>query len=283
MIFRKIFAALAILIFSATILTGCGEEKKVEAPATREFKIGMLRHMNADEGNFNDLLKEISKTFDFKMSAYDPICFNSLKEMQSGLDSGMINSFITYKNVANYIVAQNPSFEIVDSENFDFTEIFCFALRESDKDLFRMVDKAVVEMDDDGTLKELVKNYITDVKDEKNVSAVEIQNIAGASTIKVAVTGDLPPIDLIDEEGKATGFNTAILSEISKRIGRNIELVHINSGERAAALTSGRVDVVFWAILPVVEIISPDSDKPENVEVTTPYYRNKVVQVRMKK
>ena len=283
MIFRKIFAVLAILIFSATILTGCGEEKKVEAPATSEFKIGMLRHMNADEGNFNDLLKEISKTFDFKMSAYDPIFFNSLKEMQSGLDSGMINSFITYKNVANYIVAQNPSFEIVDSENFDFTEIFCFALRESDKDLFRMVDKAVVEMDDDGTLKELVKNYITDVKDEKNVSAVEIQNIAGASTIKVAVTGDLPPIDLIDEEGKATGFNTAILAEISKRIGRNIELVHINSGERAAALTSGRVDIVFWAILPVVEIISPDSDKPENVEVTTPYYRNKVVQVRMKK
>ena len=283
MIFRKIFAALAILIFSATILTGCGEEKRVEAPATSEFKIGTLRHMNADEGNFNDLIKEISKTFDFKMSAYDPIFFNSLKEMQSGLDSGMINSFITYKNVANYLVAQNPSFEIVDSENFDFTEIFCFALRESDKDLFRMVDKAVVEMDDDGTLKELVKNYITDVKDEKNVSAVEIQNIAGASTIKVAVTGDLPPIDLIDEEGKATGFNTAILAEISKRIGRNIELVHINSGERAAALTSGRVDIVFWAILPVVETISPDSDKPENVEVTTPYYRNKVVQVRMKK
>ena len=283
MALRKIFAALMIFAFAATILTGCGEEKKVEAPATSEFKIGMLRPMNANEKNFNDFMKKISAQFDFKMSSYDPIFFNDLNSLQVALDSGQINAFRNCKAVAEYLAAKNPSLKIVDSEDLDFTEVFCFALRESDKDLFGMVDKSVVEMDSDGTLKELVKNYITDVKDEKNISAVEIQNIAGASSIKVAVTGDLPPIDLIDEEGKATGFNTAILAEISKRIGRNIELVHINSGERAAALTSGRVDIVFWAILPVEEIISSDADKPENIAVTTPYYRSKVVHVRLKK
>lgn len=283
MTLKKIFAVLMMCIFSAAILTGCGEEKKVEAPATSEFKIGMLSHMNATEKNFNNFVQKISETFDFKMSSYDPIFFDSLNSMQMALESGQINAMSTYKCVADYLISKNPKFEIADKDTLDFVDAFCFALREDDKDLLGMVNKAIVEMRDDGTLDELTKKYINDFKENEEFAAVEIPNISGANTIKVAVTGDLPPLDFIDEEGKAAGFNTAVLAELSRRIGRNIELVQVDSGARAAALSSGRVDVVFWAIVPVSEIIPSNADKPAGVELTSPYYRGRIVHVQMKK
>ncbi|MBQ9441901.1 MAG: transporter substrate-binding domain-containing protein [Selenomonadaceae bacterium] len=283
MTLRKIFAVMLMCIFSAAILTGCGEEKKVEAPATSEFKIGMLAHMNATEKNFDNFIQKISETFNFKMSSYDPIFFDNLSSMQMALESGQINAISTYKCVADYLIAKNPKLEIADNDALNFVDAFCFALREGDKDLIGMVNKAIVEMRDDGTLDELNKKYVANFKTNEEISAVEIQNISGANTIKVAVTGDLPPLDFIDAEGKAAGFNTAVLAELSRRIGRNIELVQIDSGARAAALNSGRVDIVFWAIVPVSEIIPSNADKPAGVELTTPYYRGRIVHVKMKK
>ena len=91
------------------------------------------------------------------------------------------------------------------------------------------------------------------------------------------MTGDLPPLDFVDTEGKPEGFNTAVLAEIGTRMLKNIELVKIDSGARAAALTSGQVDVVFWAIVPVSGIIPTDSDKPNGVILTDPHFKDKIV------
>ena len=74
----------------------------------------------------------------------------------------------------------------------------------------------------------------------------EFETFDGADTIKVGVTGDLPPFDYMTEAGEPEGFNKVILAEIGKRIGKNIELVSIDSGSRAIALSSGQIDVVFW-------------------------------------
>lgn len=70
--------------------------------------------------------------------------------------------------------------------------------------------------------------------------------IEGAETVKVAVTGCLPPMDYVAPDGTPAGYNTAVLAEISTRMNKNIELVQVDSLGRAAALASGAVDAVFW-------------------------------------
>ena len=106
----------------------------------------------------------------------------------------------------------------------------------------------------------------------------------GAGTIKVAVTGDLPPLDYMRADGKPAGFNTAVLAAISQQLGKNFELVDVDSGARAAALTSGEVDVVFWVAVPHDETIVPaDFDKPEGMIVTAPYFTDEIVHVQLKK
>ena len=83
-------------------------------------------------------------------------------------------------------------------------------------------------------------------------------------------------------DGKPAGFNTAVLAEIGNRLLRNIELVDVDSGARATALTSKQVDVVFWSIVPVSEIIPSDTDKPAGTVLTEPYFKDKIVHMTFK-
>ena len=137
-------------------------------------------------------------------------------------------------------------------------------------------------MKSDGTLDNLIKTYITDAKVGK-IAKVEIPKFDGAQTIKVGVTGDLPPLDLVLEDGSPAGFNKAILAEIAKRLNKNIEIVHIDSGARAAALASNQIDVIFWAIIPDLEGFPKDIDKPEGVEFSVPYFKDNVAHIKLKK
>ncbi|MBR1398304.1 MAG: transporter substrate-binding domain-containing protein [Selenomonadaceae bacterium] len=145
--------------------------------------------------------------------------------------------------------------------------------------------KKIQSMKDDGTLDKLIKEYVTGT-DNLEPKVVEIAKIDGADTIKIGVTGDLPPLDLVLADGKPAGFNTAILAEISKRINKNLELVQIESGARAAALSSKQIDVIFWATIPTgdaLKCFSATIDKPDNVELSSPYFQDDVVHIVLKK
>jgi ABC-type amino acid transport substrate-binding protein len=53
-------------------------------------------------------------------------------------------------------------------------------------------------------------------------------------------------MDFVASNGKAAGFNIALLTEIANRAQVNFEIVQIESGARAMALSSNKVDAVFW-------------------------------------
>ena len=61
----------------------------------------------------------------------------------------------------------------------------------------------------------------------------------------------------------------------------NIELVHIEAGARNAALSSGRVDLVFW--YETAENGTWNLDAPEGVILSMPYYSwNKFFHIKKK-
>ena len=133
------------------------------------------------------------------------------------------------------------------------------------------LNKAIKAMATDGTLANLSKQYIIELKEGAEPPAVPITQIEGADTIKVAVTGDLPPFDLVLADGTPAGFSTAVLAEISKRINKNIELVSVDSASRAAILSSKGADVVFWVAVPKNSNLFPENiDKPAGISVSEP-------------
>ena len=266
---------------AGTLFTGCGSNTAQQA----DLRIGMIKNLNASENLYDDITKKAEELGGIKITNHKYSFYDSLTLLQMGIESGSIDEASTYQNVANYLMAKNPNkFELSPKHDYvKLSDKFAFAMRETDTELKNSINAAIEAMQNDGTLDNLIKTYITDLKMDEDPPAVEFENFDGAKTIKVAVTGDLPPLDLITAEGKPAGFNTAMLAEIGKRLNANIETVQIESGARSSALVSGNADIIFWAIVPA------DGDRPANIDtpngtiVSTPYFQDQIVHLIYKK
>lgn len=280
---------LATICAATLLLTGCGGGEKIaDKPnnnySASELKLGMMKHLNTDEEKMGTVLDTAAEKFGFKGTKHLPKFYDSLKLMQLGIMSGEIKVISTYKSVADYLVAKNDKFEIIPNDALNkLSDYFCFAVRKDETALRIDIDRAINEMKADGSLDRLINDYITKVDKEKDPPKVELPKFIGADTIKVGVTGDLPPLDLILPDNSPSGFNTAMLAEISKRLGKNIETVQIETGARAAALDSKLIDVVFWVILPFGgNGVPSDIDMPEGMELSEPYFKDDVTVVKLK-
>lgn len=281
---------LATLCAAALLLTGCGEsgqqgvDKSDNNFSGKEVQLGMSTRLNTDESKMDRLIAKIEESVGIKDTHNRPKFFDSLQQMQMGIDSGAVEQISLYKCVADYLIATNKDkYEIVPNNALNkINDSFCFAVDKDNTALRDELNTAIDAMKSDGTLDKLINTYITDVKAD-NIPKVTIDKIDGAPTIKVGVTGDLPPLDLIMPDGSPAGFNTAVLAEISKRINKNIEIVNITSGARAAALESKLIDVVFWVIVPIGNSDIPaDIDKPQGLEISKPYFKDHIEHIKLK-
>ena len=126
----------------------------------------------------------------------------------------------------------------------------------------------------DKTLLFLKAQYIMDA--DENPEPVKFEKFPDAETVKIAVTGDMPPLDYVAADGTPAGFNTAMLAEIARRLKINIELVNINTGARASALASGRADGVFLFRFEKTSGMK-NYDVTAGLTLTEPYYAENVL------
>lgn len=281
---KKLFAAICA---AGLLLTGCGSDSGSETKdaSSQEtiIKLGMISHLNASEKQMEEYLFKVQEKSRAKVVNHVPVFFDNLSLMQLGIESGKVDVISTYKSVVDYLLANNDKFEIVNDDWINgLNDNFCFAVRAEDKELKADLDKVIKEMKADGSLDKLINDYVTNVDKGKTPPTIDIPKTEGAKTIKVGVTGDLPPLDYVSADGKAAGFNTALLAEVAKRLNKNIEVVQIESGARAAALNSDQIDVVFWAILPVGDNLPSNIDKPDGLELSVPYFNDDIVHIKLK-
>ena len=255
----------------------------VPAGAETTVKIGELTYLKSDGTSRSGILAEALKAIQSYSGGFqifgnmyvmndeeaaepveidhvEAVEFDSLNSMVMSLNAGLIDGMIVYFTVGSYLCRQNENLtswleysemekiyggEMTNIKNrFILDQIlgtdFSFLMMKDHLALRDEFNRAIADMKADGTL-DALKASIMDL------NKAEIAKIDNAETIRVGVTGDLPPIDYVDEAGVPAGFNTAVLAEISRRIGKNIELVSIESGARSLALSQGIVDVVFWS------------------------------------
>ena len=171
--------------------------------------------------------------------------YDSLLSMQMALRSHRIDEIVLPEAVVMYLMANNPTgYEIQFSLNM-MPSTISFGFKAGNTALKKEFDDAIKAMKKDGTLMTLENDYITNLGTNEP-GHVAFHEFKGAPTIKVAVTGDLPPLDYVAADGRPAGYNTAILSEIGRRLKKNIRVIGVDAGGRSAALASERADVVFW-------------------------------------
>ena len=187
------------------------------------------------------------------------VYFDTLDAALMALNAGTIDEVSIYENVARYLAHSDPNLVQViefngEANNSAFARIarrglmsnsFAFMFMEKNAALRDEFDAALASLTEE-EMDKLVQDQITAAISGNEISPIQMPVFDGAETIKVAVTGELPPMDYVAADGTPAGFNTALLAEISQRMGKNIELVVVDSIGRAAALASGNVDAVFW-------------------------------------
>ncbi|MFV0335314.1 MAG: transporter substrate-binding domain-containing protein [Tropicimonas sp.] len=74
--------------------------------------------------------------------------------------------------------------------------------------------------------------------------AQSIADIDAKGTITIGVLTGIPPYDTTDSSGKTDGFLVDLSRDIARDLGVELEVVPVNNASRAAALESGRVDML---------------------------------------
>ena len=119
---------------------------------------------------------------------------------------------------------------------------FAMALRDNDEALCGELNAALTELSEDKTLEALTVAYVDadmplDVYEDKVSFEKKI--------LYVGVTGTIPPLDRLDENGVPCGFSVALLKELEKRTGYRFETVVIEPKDSFTLLNSGKVDLLF--------------------------------------
>ena len=269
----KKLIALTLALALALTLTLCVCEVSAEE-TTNDRKgpvLGVLSLLNMDEEEYvvrmeGNLIAAkylaaqgayLSEKDISKMPAVSGVIFyDSLDAMLMALEAGDITSAEAPVCVAEYLCAHNDRLKTRGAYDLsganDFTKQVAYRLgvgysflTTEDKTALRdKLDAALTGMKEDGTLDALIQTYITDAVNGEP-EPVAFTKTDG-ETIRVAVTGALPPMDYVAADGTPAGFNTAVLAELGRRMNVNFELVQVDSLGRAAALASGNVDLVFW-------------------------------------
>ena len=246
--------------------------------AAAAHKVGVITNLNMTQEDFQKFIEERQRTGEtqiFSASTKEaPVFsfFDTFNAMQMALDAGNIDEMLMPEAVAEYVINMTGRYKIACIVKTTPITLNLGFRADDDPALRNKFNEAIMSMKADGTLTILEDKYIAEpgIGDPEPVEFEHYSNVD--KVVKVAVTGDLPPIDFVNADGTPAGFNTAVLAEIAKRLKINIELVNIDSGARAWSLSSGRTDVVFW-FQSYKDLKGTQPDIPEGVVLSEPYYQ----------
>lgn len=250
-ILKKKIVVVSILLISAFSMVAC--KKKTETAA----RIGVLKLIDMSEEDIKKWTSDVAAAEGKKTPYTNPntlIQFDNLDSMILALKSGTIDRFSVELLTAQYIVAHDSALALIDKHHEPILGTSIATLPQNG-DLIAAINLAIDNMKKEGILDALSQKYITE--GSENLTSVTMPAIPDAPVIRVAVTGNHPPLDFVLPNGTPAGFNTAFLAELANRIKVNFELVGIDSGAQSLALAKGRVDALFCFL----EAFGPD-DKP---------------------
>ena len=215
--------------------------------------------------------------------------YSSLMTMLMGLRSGKVDEVILPESTGRYVMNMNSNYQ-GESYTSMFTLQLSFGFLENNEKLRDEFNAAILAMKEDGTLSAIENEYVHNP--EHKIKSLKPENFPGAETVTVAVTGDMPPLDMFAGDGKPAGYSTAILTEIGKRVHKNMRFMNTDAGGRSQAITSGRADVLFWCQTMSNDPVNhhmPDelgnlfSENPQGIILSEPYYtwnREMILKVR---
>ena len=157
---------------------------------------------NGDDYVWNDYRIDRPEYAQYRVSTPEAQAFefDSLAEMIMALDAGKIDTMELPEAVAKYLLRLKGNNEKYLPYIFStgVTYYLSMGFKEGSK-WFEPFNEAIKAMAKDKTLLFLKAQYVMDA--DENPQPVKFETFPDAETVKIAVTGDMPPIDYVAADG----------------------------------------------------------------------------------
>ena len=267
----KKLAALLLAAVMLLIMTGCQGEavSKKSADDAQALTIptqGYLTMLDFEIQQRKSFYSE-SPAPSLTLGEYNRQSYASLSELQLALNGGKIDwAFLSY-DTAKYMQNENPELTVLVDSSVIYS--YSMATRSEDSALAEQLSGAISALSEDGTLSALEEQYIYTDQGQSEKAAAQVKK-EGAPTIRIGLTGSLPPFDYVSADGVPAGFNVAFANALGDKLGVNIELITVEVDARLTALVSKKIDVVFWMIVDE----SAESFDTEGMCITQPHHKS---------
>jgi ABC-type amino acid transport substrate-binding protein len=233
---RRVFTAI-LLILSMVFLVSCGKPAPANYNTYEDLDGKVLGMFEMPNQLSVEQINALMGT-NFESVA----TFPTFNEALMALKSGRVDAVNVTKPQAAYTIKTDTSYKFIAGSGENPLQVTMLTSNKNMR-LLAQINSAIKTLTDTGELDTLNKTYIEDVSVEEVALPPVIE---GADTIKVGVSGDMPPFDYLTADGKPSGYNVALMGAIAREAGFNIEFVAIPFSTKLSALVSDRVDVFFF-------------------------------------
>ncbi len=159
---------------------------------------------------------------------------DSFSDALDGLSSGIYEAVVMQRLLAVYLIQEKglKDLKIISRPVDGFSQDFCFAVQEGDRDTLALLNEGLALVMADGTYRDLHTKWF---------SAEE-----PPSDRKIIIGGDhnYPPYEYLDKEGNPAGYNVELTKALAGVMGLNIEIRLGPWQDIMKAFEEGRIDVM---------------------------------------
>ncbi len=221
----SLFAALAICV---TMLGACGkdEAKKIESAEDLEgATIGVQLGTTGD--NYAEDVK------DAKVEKY-----NKGADAVQALKQGKVDAVVIDNEPAKVFVEKNSDLKILEEE---FTvEDYAIAMNLENTALQSEINGALSELKADGTINNIVNNWIGD--DAPKTPCITAGDDTSKGKLIMATNAEFPPYESMSD-GKIVGIDVDIMQAICNKLGYELEIENTEFDSIIPEIQSGKADV----------------------------------------
>lgn len=231
------FFAAALLCVSMTGMTGCAKQENIE---TKEITC-------VDDLEGATIGVQIGTTGDIYVSDYEgDEAGTTIERYNKGADAiqalklGKIDCVVIDEQPAIQFVKQNSNIRIIEEE---FTvEEYAFVIAKQDTELLEQVNTTLAKLQNDGTIDNIVKNYIGSEEEIGNYPYESKDVDRSNGTLIMGTNAEFPPYEY-HENNTIVGIDVDIMRAVSDELGMDIQIEDMAFDSIIAAVTSGKVNI----------------------------------------
>ena len=252
---RKLFPLLLLVVMLAGLLTGCGDKSEVGASNVKKVDDLETATIGVQLGTTGDIYAS-----DYKETGATIQQFNKGADAVQALKQGKVDCVVIDEQPAKAFVERNRDLSILEE---DFVkEEYAICIAKDNDQLLKKVNKALNELKKDGTLKQIIGNYIGDsTKGKQPYESSE--GIEYNGKLVMATNAEFEPYEY-REDGKIVGIDVEMATAVADKLGMELEIQDMQFDSIITAVQSGKADMGV-AGMTVTE------DRLKNINFSDPY------------